>query len=140
EEGKTNNTLLKGDDDTYYVDIDTKTLADGVNKIVLRGTDGAGNTRYWNNNANNVLHSFRVDNTKPEIEILSPAGGTYHSGIFTVQVRATDAISGVGQFVVNLRNSAGHLASCVNQNLGGVSEGTVTCNVDTTLYPVGEYS
>lgn len=66
EDGKTNNSLTK-DGDVYYTAIDTNTLNDGVTHVVLRGTDNAGNTRYWNNNANNRQHSFVVDNNGPEV-------------------------------------------------------------------------
>ena len=60
EEGKTNNTLHKGTGNTYYVDVNTTILPEGTNHIVLRATDMAGNTRYWNNRKN--MHSFEVDN------------------------------------------------------------------------------
>jgi len=64
EAGKSNNSLVKNGD-TYSVEIDTNTLPDGETFVVLRGTDGADNTRYWNNNAAIRQHSFVVDNAKP---------------------------------------------------------------------------
>lgn len=51
--------------DIFSVTVDTKTLADGETFIVLRATDGAGNTRYWNNNARLRQHSFIIDNSGP---------------------------------------------------------------------------
>lgn len=50
---------------TFSAVIDTKTLPDEPVHVTLRGTDGAGNTRYWNNNSANRQHVFIVDNTAP---------------------------------------------------------------------------
>ena len=69
EDGKTNNTLTKTGD-VYSVDVDTTNLNDGPVYVVLRGTDNAGNTRYWNNNAAHREHSFTVDNTDPNTPLV----------------------------------------------------------------------
>lgn len=53
--------------DIFSVTIDTTTLPDGPVYVVLRATDGAGNVRYWNNNANNRQHVFYVDNSAPVV-------------------------------------------------------------------------
>lgn len=55
--------------DIFSTVIDTKTLPDGPVYTVLRGTDGAGNTRYWNNNAANRQHVMTVDNTAPTVKV-----------------------------------------------------------------------
>lgn len=55
--------------DTFSTTIDTNALPDGPVHTVLRGTDGAGNTRYWNNNAANRQHVFTVDNTAPTVKV-----------------------------------------------------------------------
>lgn len=68
EDGKGNVTR---DGDLFHLDIDTTQLTDGVNHVVIRATDGAGNTRYFNNNANTRTHSYSVDNTKPTAEIVA---------------------------------------------------------------------
>lgn len=60
--------------DIFSTTIDTKTLADGPVYVSLRGTDGAGNTRYWNNNAGNRQHVFYVDNTAPTISLKTGTG------------------------------------------------------------------
>ena len=68
EQGKTNNKVTR-DGDTFYLDVDTKTLPEGVNYVVLRATDGAGNTRYYNNNAATRQYSYIVDNTAPIVTV-----------------------------------------------------------------------
>lgn len=85
--------LVKGDGDTWYVDIDTTTIPDGVHHVVLRTTDGAGNTKYWNNRKD--IHSFTIDNTQPIIEILQPASGSVVTGEVTVRARITETGSGL---------------------------------------------
>lgn len=72
EADKTNNKVTR-DGDTFYLDVDTTTLPNGVNYVVLRATDGAGNTRYFNNNANTRIHSYIVDNEAPTAEIVAPS-------------------------------------------------------------------
>lgn len=62
EEGKANNSLQKDGNQYILNDFDTNLLPDGNTRITLRATDGAGNTRYWNNNANIIQHIFTVDN------------------------------------------------------------------------------
>jgi len=86
EAGKSNNSLVKNGD-TYSVAIDTNTLLDGETFVVLRGTDGAGNTRYWNNNAAIRQHSFVVDNVKPSSTNDLPA---MVNGALTVTQALTD--------------------------------------------------
>lgn len=56
-------------DDIFSATIDTTTLPEGPVYVSLRGTDGAGNTRYWNNNAAHRQHVFYVDNTPPTVSI-----------------------------------------------------------------------
>lgn len=85
EAGK--NSKITRDGNNFYIDIDTKTLPNGVNHIVLRATDGAGNTRYFNNNPNTRAHSYSVDNEAPRVEITNPANNSYHNG--NVPINAT---------------------------------------------------
>lgn len=68
EAGKSNNKVTR-DGDTFYIDIDTATLPEGASYVVLRATDGAGNTRYYNNNAGSRQHSYNVDNTAPVVTL-----------------------------------------------------------------------
>lgn len=70
EAGKAGNVTRDGD--LFHLDVDTTKLADGVNHVVLRATDGAGNTRYFNNNAKLRQHAYEVDNNKPMAEIVAP--------------------------------------------------------------------
>ncbi|HMS93188.1 MAG TPA: Ig-like domain-containing protein [Candidatus Saccharibacteria bacterium] len=77
--------------DIFSTTIDTKTIADGPVHVVLRGTDGAGNTRYWNNNASNRQHVFYVDNTRPVVELVSPVGASYNP--VNYEVKATDNLA-----------------------------------------------
>jgi hypothetical protein len=80
-DGKGNYTWEQGkggkitkDGDVFSLEVDTATLPEGQNHIVLRATDGAGNTRYYNNRLN--LHSYFVDNTAPSAPtILTPTDG-----------------------------------------------------------------
>ncbi len=58
-------------DDVFSTTVDTSILPEGPVYVTLRGTDGAGNTRYWNNNAKNRQHVFYVDRTAPAIAITS---------------------------------------------------------------------
>jgi len=90
EQGKTNNSLTKNGS-IFSVAIDTTTLYDGPVYVVLRATDSAGNTRYWNNNAAHREHSFTVDNTAPTVSIDSPADGAVLQGPVDVKGSVNDA-------------------------------------------------
>lgn len=59
--------------DIFSVTVDTTTLSEGPVHVTLRGTDGSGNTRYWNNNSALRQHVFYVDNTNPITSITSAA-------------------------------------------------------------------
>ncbi len=63
------NSKITKNGDIFSTDFDTTTVADGPAYVVLRGTDAAGNTRYWNNNAGNRQHVFTVDNTDPTLKV-----------------------------------------------------------------------
>ena len=80
-----------------------------------------------------------ADTTKPTIEILNPAADTSHKGTLNINVKAQDNGSGIGQAVVNLYNSGGHVAPCVNENGGGASPYEFTCSVNTTAHADGAY-
>ncbi len=56
-------------DDVFSTIVDTSMLPEGPVYVTLRGTDGAGNTRYWNNNAKSRQHVFYVDRTAPTAQV-----------------------------------------------------------------------
>jgi len=68
--------------------LDTSVLPSGLHTITLRATDGAGNQA-------EASVSVTVDNTAPIVAITSPASGAFVSGLITVSVQASDAISGM---------------------------------------------
>lgn len=108
EDGKTNNTLTRIGD-VYSVSINTKDMHDGQTHIVLRGTDKAGNTRYWNNNASYRQHSFSVDNTGPSIGNKNPAENAVISGQYKVSITVSDP-AGIqdGSVYVRFRDDNGN--------------------------------
>lgn len=77
--------------DTFSTTIDTKTLPDGPVYTTLRGTDGAGNVRHWNNNSAHRQHVFTIDNTKPEVELVSPGTGAGNPANYII--KATDNLA-----------------------------------------------
>jgi len=112
-------------------DSTTSQYGDGVYRVRLDVRDKAGN---WKHDLKDII----VDNTGPEIEILSPEGNTAHAETFDIQVRASDNLSGLAQFVVNIQYEGSHIAPCVNENAQGVLEHTVTCTIDTTQFSQGD--
>lgn len=66
-------------DDVFSTTVDTSMLPEGPVYVTLRGTDGAGNTRYWNNNAKSRQHVFYVDRTAPTITRWVVGGKNYAS-------------------------------------------------------------
>ena len=68
--------------------LDTSMLPSGLHTITVRATDGAGNQA-------EASVSVTVDNTAPIVAITSPASGAFVSGLITVSVQASDAISGM---------------------------------------------
>ncbi len=86
-------------------------------------------------------YTITYDKTKPIIEILGPIENSSHSGSFEIEVRATDESSGLGQFVINIKNSLGdNIGTCVNENQNGTLEHTATCTINTSSYSDGQYS
>ncbi len=98
--GKTSKITRVGD--TFYIDIDTNTLPNGVNYVVLRATDGAGNTRYYNNNAATRAHSYKVDNAAPEVAIVSPANDSHHNGSVEIRGKVQDNEDNLRHYYVNI--------------------------------------
>jgi len=68
--------------------LDTSILPSGVHTITLRAVDGAGNQA-------EASVDVTVDNTAPIVAITSPGSGAFVSGLITVSVQASDAISGM---------------------------------------------
>lgn len=82
-------TTITQTGDIFSTNVDTTTLPDGAVYTTLRGTDGNGNVRYWNNNANTRQHVFYVDNTAPEVGLVAPTGATKANSV-EVKGWATD--------------------------------------------------
>jgi hypothetical protein len=100
--------LVKGDGDTWYVDIDTTTIPDGLHHVVLRVTDGAGNTKYWNNRKD--IHSFTIDNTgpvAPEIVFPNPEQNFTTTPILNDWTDVTDP-SGISHYRIEYQYDDGH--------------------------------
>lgn len=89
--------------DIFSTVFDTTAVADGPVYVTLRGTDGAGNTRYWNNNSVNRQHVFTVDNTKPTVILREDqtikSSGSYFLTSKTVRVQPQD--TNLGKVFVN---------------------------------------
>lgn len=102
--------------DIFSTTIDTTTIADGPVHVVLRGTDGVGNTRYWNNNASNRQHVFYVDNKRPVVELVSPVGVSYNP--VNYEVKATDNLA--------LQTVTAHIYDATNTTLLKNCSSTVT--------------
>ncbi len=90
ELGKANSSLTRNGD-IYSVALDTTESLDGEAYVVIRGTDGAGNTRYWNNNAAFRQHRFLIDNTAPIVTVDPEVIGD-NTPTFTGTVDETDAL------------------------------------------------
>ena len=90
EDGKAN-ALVNKVGDNFTVTVDAAQLNEGPVYVVMRGTDNAGNTRYWNNNANLRQHSFIVDATAPSsFAITTPANGAVVGGVQTINAQISD--------------------------------------------------
>ncbi len=94
-------TTITRTGDIFATTVNTTTIADGPVHVVLRGTDGVGNTRYWNNNAASRQHVFYVDNTKPEVELLAPSTAIFNSTGTTLSIKATDNLA-LNKIVANI--------------------------------------
>lgn len=110
----------------FSTTIDTTTLPDGPVWVTLRGTDGAGNTRYWNNNANNRQHVFYVDNTAPTAPtITAPGARTWHKTAPIVNSwTASEDTSGIAEYQVAYRYDDGHTFSnstCPGETINGLA-------------------
>jgi hypothetical protein len=73
---------------SFSFTLDTSLLASDLHTITVRATDGAGNQA-------EASVSVTVDNTAPNVAIIAPVPGTFVSGLITVSVQVSDAISGV---------------------------------------------
>lgn len=133
EDGKTNNSLTK-DGDSYYVNVDTNILNDGMAYVVLRGTDKAGNTRYWNNNAATRQHSFIVDNSAPDVAIANPTQGAAVRNTVNIRGTVTDAnpkasylrITGPSGYVVTSYFADGRTTHEYAWSTTGLADGSYT--------------
>lgn len=126
--------------DIFSTTIDTTTIADGPVHVVLRGTDGAGNTRYWNNNASNRQHVFYVDNTRPAVELVSPVGASYNP--VNYEVKATDnlALQTVTAHIYNAANTT-LVKNCSNTvTPDGADEYNLVCPVSSLGLANGTYT
>lgn len=105
EEGKASKITRTGN--TFHIDIDTNTLPNGVNHVVLRATDGAGNTRWYNNNAATRAHSYKVDNAAPEVAILSPANESPHNGSVAIRGKVKDNEDNLRHYYIRIDRQTG---------------------------------
>ncbi len=120
--------------DTFSTVFDTTTVADGPVYVTLRGTDGAGNTRYWNNNAANRQHVFIVDNTKPEISVSGYQGDLASKTFREVSFKLKDLGSKIDRaelngkpFTSNHGSSWGDLNTVwANKSWSGAQQGANT--------------
>jgi hypothetical protein len=67
----------------------SNSYSDGPHTIYYRSADNVGNLEPANSEA--VI----LDNSPPEVDVISPPDGSYVYGIITIQIDATDAGSGV---------------------------------------------
>src|SRR5262249_6411961 len=68
--------------------VDTTTLADGTHELRVQATDGAGNV-------GQALLWIRVDNTPPDLRVLSPLPNDVVRGTVTFTALASDGQSGL---------------------------------------------
>ncbi|HOV30038.1 MAG TPA: Ig-like domain-containing protein, partial [Candidatus Dojkabacteria bacterium] len=109
---------------------------EGKYVIYLKTVDNAGNE-----SPESEPYTITYDKTKPTIKILEPAENSSHSGSFNIKVQGTDESSGLGQFVINIKDSQGNnIGTCLNENENGKLEHTATCTINTSSYPNGQYS
>ena len=69
----------------FSLTIDTNKFKDGATTCWFKATDGAGSTK-------EEAFLFLIDNTKPDVKILTPAQGEVQNGVFTVAGYAKDTI------------------------------------------------
>lgn len=122
--------------DIFKLNVDTTKLADGINHVVVRATDGAGNTKYYNNRKD--IHNYTVDNSGPSITLKNPADNQIIGGKHKISAEVTDT-NGVDTSTVYARfkNSAGKEFTYYLQQEG--DSNTYSLEVDTTEFvPQGE--
>lgn len=120
-------TVTNFTDTDGSITIDTSELPDGEYIVDLRPVDSFGRPRLGANKGTII-----VDNTKPQIEILTP---TVENEVLlgtTTKVRATDNIK-LKQVTGHVYNSANTLVKSCSQNVSGldVTEFELTCDVSS---------
>lgn len=122
--------------DIFSTTFDTTTVSDGPVWVVLRGTDGAGNVRYWNNNAAHRQHVFYIDNTAPKITIKEGFVGDTTAKVFSnVSFKLYDA-NKVDKYDIN-----GHGVDLTNNtwsdaNFNNIKQYLIAGENTITLYDV----
>ncbi len=81
------------------VTLDTTQLTDGAHSLVAIATDGAGNE-------SRAMVGFAVDNTPPNVQVLTPVPLVEVQGMFRFEAQATDVGSGMRSLVQTVGGQA----------------------------------
>jgi hypothetical protein len=114
-------TTITRTSNIFATNVDTTTLPDGAIHTTLRGTDGVGNVRYWNNNAATRQHVFYVDNTAPEVVTQTvPVNNAYiTNGKLNLRFTVSDSGSGVKQVNIHIFQNNTTMLIVPLQHMGG---------------------
>ncbi len=113
--------------------IDTKKLADGRYYVVFSARDLADNTaslKVW----------FTVDNTRPVVELVTPAGGVVNPTSLTVKSMDNFALHRITANIYNETNTT-LIKSCSALVSGEpIAEDTLVCPIESLNLPFGTYT
>lgn len=126
-----NDTLAANDtsEESVTFDLDTTEYDDGLYKLTVWSIDKAGNE-----NSSTIF--VTIDNTPPNVAILSPSSGESVSGIVDITVDASDNIG--LKWVVIYINGSLVFSKTVDPN--NPSDPTYTYSWNTTNYQNGSYN
>lgn len=103
-------------------ELNTKQYADGLHNISVSAIDGAGNEKI------ETIQVY-IDNTKPTLNVTGVENGTTVSGIITLNITASDELSGIQNISVALDN----------QTINSTEKTSLTININTTQLTEGEH-
>jgi hypothetical protein len=111
------------DTSMWNATFDTSTLADGPHQIGVLATDAAGN-------GSSTQRTVVVDNTAPQVGIVSPTAAALVRGSISILVDASDVTSGIAAIALAVDGTS----------LGSCSRSPCSVSFDTTSLPDGPFT
>ena len=112
--------------------LDTSVLDDGVYNVSVRSFD-----RYENKKESDVVQIV-IDNTMPEVSVISPVDGGNYSGDVVFNASSNDSLSGVRLVEFGYDHGDGPVWLSVNGTK--VADGYCKATLNTTVLPEGSYN